>query len=371
MFAVVNLACMLAAQPDYGAIEREAMRQRIAEDRIRARFLRREEGSVLDGLAEIDQALSDGRQALLQLGDAAAALEVDVARSDAARIESRAELDQLRRRIAVRMAAMVRFRKSRLTDLLARARSMSVARRLRDGLRFAAQHDAALVRSAKAAKAAADRHASALRIQRTQLAANRAQTEAALAESEGLRLERAAFLEVVRTERKLTERLTAEIAAAEKKLDSQAGVVHGLIPPPPPRSGGFARQRGRLRWPVAGLVEATFGKQVDVLSNLVLVHSGIDIRAPFGEPVRAVFAGNVAESTWVPGFGNVVVLEHGQRWYSIYAHLDQAEVDSRDRVVRGEILGTLGESDSDKGPYLYFELRRRRTAVDPLVWLAP
>ncbi len=368
---LVNLACILVAQPDYGAIERDAMRARVADERVRARVLRGKEGSILEGLDQIDQQLVAGRTDLVELTDAAAALEVERVRTSSAMQASRAELATLRAAIGRRMASMMRLRKRRLTDLVASADSMGVARRVRDGLRHVADHDGRLLRRARTARAASDRYATELTRKQEALAENRVATERAMADGEVLRAERAALLEIIRNERQHTERLAGELSRAAKKLDRESDVIRGLLPPPPPRRGGFDRQRGRLPWPVTGRVEATFGKLVDVSSKLILVHHGIDIRAPFGVNVRAPFGGRVAESTWVDGFGNVLIIDHGQRRYSLYGHLDQVDVSPGDIVEAGQIVATLGDSGSDKGAHLYFGIRRRRTAVDPLVWLAP
>lgn len=130
------------------------------------------------------------------------------------------------------------------------------------------------------------------------------------------------------------------------------------LPAPSAFDGSFA-------WPLKGRVISRYGKKAGGLVN-----DGVNIAAPRGTPVHAaadgvvVYAGNGIE-----GFGNLVMVKHGDNWISAYAHADAFWVDRGDRVKRGDKIAEVGQTGSVDKPQLHFELRRGRRAVDPLAHL--
>jgi septal ring factor EnvC (AmiA/AmiB activator) len=118
------------------------------------------------------------------------------------------------------------------------------------------------------------------------------------------------------------------------------------------------------------VVEVGFGKVVNPLFNTVTVQKGLDIRAPEGAPVRAVAAGTVVYAGWLRGYGNLLILDHGGGYHSLMAHLATLGPAPGAEVQAGEEVGTVGDTGSLKGAYLYFEIRKSGQAVDPGPWLA-
>jgi septal ring factor EnvC (AmiA/AmiB activator) len=136
-----------------------------------------------------------------------------------------------------------------------------------------------------------------------------------------------------------------------------------------PEPAGFGALRGKLPLPAAGHVEVAFGKLVHPKFNTVTVQKGLDIRAPAGAPVKALAPATVAWTGWLGGYGNLVVLDHGGGYHTIYAHLAEMLRPVGARVFPGEVVATVGDTGSLKGAYLYFEVRRRGLAVDPMPWV--
>ena len=81
------------------------------------------------------------------------------------------------------------------------------------------------------------------------------------------------------------------------------------------------------------------------------------------------FAGQVRRAEWIRGFGVVVILDHGDRYFSVYAHLDHFQVVVGEMVTTGQVIGAAGETGSMSGPYLHFEIRHQGQPVDPLDWV--
>ena len=136
-------------------------------------------------------------------------------------------------------------------------------------------------------------------------------------------------------------------------------------------SSGFRARKGQLSFPTKGLVEVGFGKVVNPRFNTVTVQKGIDIRAGEGTEVHTIGAGTVVYAGWLKGYGNLVIVDHGSNYHSLYAHLANSQVEVGNAVEEGEALGQVGDTGSLKGSYLYFEIRKAGQAVDPLPWLKP
>lgn len=161
-------------------------------------------------------------------------------------------------------------------------------------------------------------------------------------------------------------RLIADLEQSERELSEMMAELSGAA-----GLSGFGALRGHLPYPVEGLVEAGFGRVVNPRFNTVTMHKGLDLRAPAGAPVRSVGPGVVVFSDWLKGYGNLVIVDHGDEYHSLYAHLDGRRVGRGAAVEEGDLLGGVGDTGSLKGAFLYFELRRRGRAIDPLPWLEP
>ena len=127
--------------------------------------------------------------------------------------------------------------------------------------------------------------------------------------------------------------------------------------------------KGALPWPAPGRVRTTFGRHKHPRFDTYTLHNGIEIDAPVDTPVQAVHDGTVAFADQFLGYGLLVILDHGGKNYTLYAHLAEARVAPGQRVPEGGVVGTVGSS-SVEGPGLYFEVRSQGKPQDPLEWLS-
>ncbi len=136
-----------------------------------------------------------------------------------------------------------------------------------------------------------------------------------------------------------------------------------------PGSRGVLLQKGRLILPVTGKIVSRFGIKQSGDYKSFTFQSGIDIRGDQGEPVRSVFRGEVVFAKWLKGYGNMAIIDHGDHFYTVYAHLQEIFRKKGDAVDTGEVIATLGDTGSLKGVCLHFELRHHGQPVDPVEWL--
>src|SRR4029453_16838876 len=117
---------------------------------------------------------------------------------------------------------------------------------------------------------------------------------------------------------------------------------------------------GMFRWPVNGPVSSGFGRRFGEW------HSGVDIKAPPGEPIRAAAAGTVLFSGWRSSYGRVVEIAHADGFITVYAHNLRNSVKAGDRVQPGTVIGAVGRAGRAAGNHLHFEVRRQGWAQNPL-----
>jgi murein DD-endopeptidase MepM/ murein hydrolase activator NlpD len=122
-------------------------------------------------------------------------------------------------------------------------------------------------------------------------------------------------------------------------------------------------------WPLEGRVGSSFGQRQDPINGEGAFHSGIDIDAPYGTPVRATADGDVTGASMGAGYGRQVVLDHGHDVLTVYGHLSAIAVMPGQHVDRGQVIGYVGQSGRATGPHLHYEVRVHNVPVNPHKYL--
>jgi septal ring factor EnvC (AmiA/AmiB activator) len=131
----------------------------------------------------------------------------------------------------------------------------------------------------------------------------------------------------------------------------------------------FRAYKGLLKMPVKGKIASLFGKFKNNRYQVLNFRSGIEIQAERGEPIAAVYAGKILYADWFKGYGNMIIIDHGDNYYTVYAHIEEAFKSTGDAVEAGEVIATVGDTGSITGPKLYFEVRHHGKPLDPMQWL--
>lgn len=162
---------------------------------------------------------------------------------------------------------------------------------------------------------------------------------------------------------KQTQELRAKQAEAKRKESAAKGKV---IPPQRAAYSG-----GRLEWPVpaSSTITDVFGYRIDPIKNVRKLHKGIDIGAPKGTAIVAADDGDVLIASWVSGYGNTVVIDHGNGLLTWYGHMSRITVGEGDSVKRKDKIGEVGSTGDSTGNHLHFEVRQGDNASDPMPYL--
>ena len=337
-----------------------------------------------DQLRETESGISDLNRSLRDLGETRA-------RAEAAAADLERQAQQLEARIAAQQGQLGRLlyrqyaagEADALPLILSGADPNQVARDLHY-LDLLAQAKASLLLSLREALANKE-------ILRREV---KAKHEELLAIEQRRNQERAALLKQQRQRQEILGRLATRIKAQraemsvlkrdEKRLGSLIAGLARIVarpapaPRPPPKkgrsaapanySGDFAKLKGKLRLPLRGELGNRFGTPRGEGAGS---WKGLFIRAAEGSEVHALAAGRVVFADWLRGFGNLLILDHGDAFLSVYGNNQALLRQVGDNVKGGETLATVGSSGGNPQSGLYFELRHQGLALDPLKWVSP
>ncbi|MBI3075954.1 MAG: peptidoglycan DD-metalloendopeptidase family protein [Deltaproteobacteria bacterium] len=334
------------------------------------------ESGVIAELHQTEQVLRTEQEALAQvqarLAEVGGRLTEGQVRLQVLRTREAA----LRRQLRERLAARYKFGEAGTAQLFFSAASYSELAQRQKFMEIILQHDRALLD-------AYEREAAALQevqqgIARThqdldQLSREREARRRAVARERTRKLQ---ILRAVRREKEVhlaalkgLEEAARDLQGLIKKLEEEARRRALETPPPQVAGKGFSAWKGALSYPVRGRVLSPFGRREDPTFGTVTFQKGIEIAAPLGAEVRAVFSGRVLYADWFKGYGKMLIIDHGGHYYTLMAHASQLLKRAGDTVRKGEVVALVGDTGSINGPKLYFEIRYFGTPMDPLEWL--
>ena len=353
-----------------------------AQDNVRHEYAKakRDQRELLDSMLEIERKLVAVEQDLLKLQETADEHEQSRIRHSDELAAAQASLDRLQEDIGARARALYRINRRGFARIVFSAEDPGDLRKTGRYLEALLNEDDARtqkvveqlqIKEAALERIETDRSAlsalqAELRLKEADLVNQQAKMATAKADVETrLGLAEAAMQVRERGRTQLSDRLPQQ--GAEPSTSSPAEVASS---PSTSQRKSFAQQQGSLPWPTTGTVMRGFGRSQNPANGSRDQNDGIDIKAAFGTPVRAVADGVVNHTGYVDGFGLVVVLEHDS-YATVYAHLGRIQVSRGASVDQGDPLGLVGETGviDGGGPRLHFEVRYHQSPQNPLQWL--
>jgi septal ring factor EnvC (AmiA/AmiB activator) len=385
-------AIVLAAPADAKKENLKAVQERIKSLRRDVSAAEKSRDSVADQLRATDTAISDTNRNLLKLAADRSAVEARLQdlENQAQRLgqQTSAQQTQLARLLNRQFAggnadALALLLAGRDPNQVARdayflAQLAHAKANLIEDLRSAADQRQRLADAAREQHAQLDDIARRQEASRAQLLAQKKKRAAALAQLTGrIRSQKQEIASLRRDEQRLAS-LIEKLATARKKPPPRAGKKVGAGETAkkgapagksydPGRVGGaFAALRGKLKMPVAGQIASYFGS---ARADGGMTWKGLFIRAPEGEQVHAVAAGTIVFADWLRGFGNLLIIDHGDDFLSVYGNNESLLGAAGATITAGQVIAAAGNSGGNAESGLYFELRHRGQAFDPLKWI--
>lgn len=370
------LACLalVAAPGSAGQQDRKARTQADLEavnsriERIRQQVQRDavEKDRLNKDLRAAERSVSDARGALAEVQKERAERTAELRRLSRERSRREAEREKTRESLAAQVRAAYLMGRNEPLKLLLNQRNPAEFGRNLAYYGYFGRLRADQIKAITENIAEIDELSSKIEEEEAMLAKLEEQRAAGLAELDTARQQRGRVLaNLERESRNRTaslRRLEQQQAQLERLLRELDRALADSAPIDP--NDPFARLQGKLAWPVAGKVTARFG---ETRAGTVR-WNGLLIAADRGSPVKAVHAGRVVYSDWLPGMGLLIIVDHGGGYLSLYGHNETLFRQSGAAVDAGDTIAAAGDSGGRSQSGLYFEIRRAGKPVDPAPW---
>ena len=361
--------------------ELDEIRRQAAEKRRAAAALKPRETRAIGDLRRTERELSSSRGRLRKLQQRRQSLgaQLEVTRANLER--SIVTLEAQRARLRTRLRGMYMTGPARELEYLLSTGSFAQLLTRWDFLNMVAEQDRILLEDVRDQKEEVEAAQQRLEGNLTEVQVVQQRTSQESQKLASLRSEKAKTVKNIQSERQSYEAAAAELERTAKRIQSllaqlerrrreEAAKARTEGRNPQPYSGDFAKGLGQLDWPVRGSVVGQFGIETHPRFGTQIRNDGIDISAPIGTSVVAVAKGRVdfANDDY-EGLGGMIVLNHGDGYFTVYSHLDAVLVGSGQEVQPGTPIGRVGDAGSLKGPILHFEVRKGSAAQNPETWL--
>jgi septal ring factor EnvC (AmiA/AmiB activator) len=350
--------------------ELQELRQEIANQRKKIQDVERKEKSELEYLRRLEREEKLTRRLLSGLTEKEEMYQEQVGqlRSDLASNEKvyRYRLDIL----AKRLRDMYKDGPRELWQELLGATDFSDLLQRYKFLTVIAENDADLVGDIREQGAEIERQEAALTEALHEVTVSRREKQGELDRLEENERKRKSVLKDLGNSKQVYQKKIEELASSEQKmLDFIGELERRRLEQAQDWSDygerDFPGLKGRLIRPVEGNTVREFGRFRHPEFGTVTFNSGIDIEARSGSPVRAVAKGRVEYVDILPGYGNCIIINHGGGYYTLYAHADRSLVAQGDKVDAGMVIAEVGPAAESP---IHFEIRKSKTALDPLEW---
>ena len=320
-------ALLLSAGPSDVADERADIQERLDAEKTAFESLGTERKSLLTLLDTLERLARESSTRAQGIERSLARIDKQLLGARAAEAAMQSALREQQHRLGPRLAALYRLQKKDALGFLLSASDFATLLKRQRAMKTLVQRDvdaldelALLGRAGRLAVRRSERLESSAQQYLKALRAEQAVGRARLARFNELLL-------TVQAEQNSRSRVIAELEASEREL---AALVTDLASNS--AVTGFRARKGKMPFPASGLVEVGYGKVVNPRFNTVTVQKGIDIRAPLGTKVNAVGIGTVVFSGWLKGYGNLVIVDHGSNYHSLYGHLANSQVEVGNEV---------------------------------------
>ncbi len=354
--------------------ELEKVQEEIQAHRKRSKELEKKETSILKRLSALEREIELSGKLLRELERRETLLTEQIDSLKTSITWETGVLAQRRSQLGTRLRQLYKREPHFSWGMLLGSEGVQTMLRRYKFLRLVAERDAKLLREVRERKDALEHEQAVLTEaladvatlkatrseERTRLKRGKKQRVAMLKRT---RNEKTRHVQAIRDLEKAQEELKDLIASLDKKRLEEARRPGGL-------EGEFAKLKGRLIRPVDGKVIRSFGKNRHPKFGTVTFNSGIDIQAPPGTPVRAVAGGVVEFVDWIAGYGKCIILNHGDGYYTLYAHISEVFVQAGQNISNGEVIAEVGDTGSLNGYVCHFEIRHSKEALNPTAWFA-
>lgn len=349
--------------------EMEAVRNELEARRYEYERLGREERDQLERLRDIEEQIALSGKLIFKIEKEIARLTNSIADKERELRKTRGTLDSKRSILYRRLRHIYKVgRKLEWTEVLLSRNPTEALSAIRH-MRAIATYDRNLIETSRDLAESISDVLRKLRNDKDRLKVLKGESESELGQRESALQARIRLLRKLRKDKSVVAR---SLEMLQEDYGQMSGIFDDLQSKEEealtPEIVGLADKKGDLIWPVYGKIVRGFGVISDK-RGIKLTNPGIDIEVGYGEEVKAAAAGNVIYSSWLRGYGQFIILDHGQGYYTLYANLSDVSVDVGDSISAGQMIARAGDTGSLEGSKLHFEVRHKKEQLNPLEWL--
>jgi septal ring factor EnvC (AmiA/AmiB activator) len=352
------------------------LKKKIQEEKQRVKAIHKKESSVISQLNKMDRNLSKKEKELKVLNRKLEGVVQKVRKTNEELQLVTQSVETQEAFLEKRLVALYKFGETGMPQFFFSSNSYGEFLNSRRYLASILGQDRELVEDFRKRQTVLGSYREQLKEDERELQALKEQTEKKQAEIRKDRLQKSRLLDSVRGEKRIHLAAIKELETASAQLQTLLNRLEREIREKAkaevfiPAGKGFGTFRGKLAFPVEGRILSTFGKNENPKFNTFTVQKGIEIEAAIGAEIRAVYDGRVLYSDWFKGYGKILIIDHGEGYYTLSGHASALLKNVGEEVRGGEGVALVGDTGSLKGPCLYFEIRQRGKPLDPLEWLA-
>jgi septal ring factor EnvC (AmiA/AmiB activator) len=349
-------------QEEYKKIQEKVLEQKkkLGETQERESSILNELDSVNVNMERIETSLRKYRKTLTRIGS-----EIETVKADILRVKSRVERQKewIRRKLRV----MQRFGSSTDTlTVLLTAGDLSEMMRTWKYLESITLYEHKVLGDYRDNLKSLDEKNAKLQSLRAELQLNSERVKTKESELAERKKSKEILLSSVRKEKASHQKMLAELHEASRRL---LDLIRESSKTDSYSATGFSKLKGRLPWPVNGQVAIPYGSQKDPQFDTPVFRNGVHIRTNSAADATSVHSGKVIFAEWFKGFGQLVIVNHGGGYHSLYGNLSEIFSHVGDIIKENQVIGKVGTSGILNAPGLYFEIRYKGKPLDPTQWL--
>jgi len=350
------------------------LKKKLQEEKQRVKVIGKKESSVLSQLNKLDRTLSLKEKELKTLDKKLGILGRKVQKANEDLLLITQSIASQETFLSSRLLALYKFGDAGIPQVLFTSHSYGDLLNSRRHLASIIRQDRQLIEDYRKRQVLVGNYREQLKEDEQELQGLKNQTEQKRAEIKEDRSKKTRLLNSVRDEKRIHVAAIRELEAASAQLQALINRLEKEIRAKakveilPPAGKGLGAFRGKLPFPVEGRILSTFGKNENPKFNTFTVQKGIEIEALPGAEIRAVYDGRVLYSDWFKGYGKILIIDHGEGYYTLSGHASSLLKKVGEDVQTGEVVALVGDTGSLKGPCLYFEIRQRGKPLNPLEW---
>jgi septal ring factor EnvC (AmiA/AmiB activator) len=349
--------------------ELRRVRKDLDEKRRKAQELAGREQDLLKEIERINEEVRVNQDLLVKLGQKKAVLVKDIEMTHRELAIAEASLANATDLLNKRIVGIYKFGRGQVMEIILLSKTFADLAKRIYYLSMIANHDRELM-------SVFEERVETRRVLADHIQGRKAKIEAVEGEvkqeTRNLQLkreERDALVRRLKDKRYYYENLARRLEGASRNLETFLGELEARREEASYAGTPFEGRLGRLLWPCEGEVVSSFGVETHPRFGTIIRNNGIDIKALPGTKIRAVASGVVSFAGTLSGFGNCIILSHGQGFYTLYGHLESFMVDTGYEVREGDAIGFVGDTSVPEGPVLHFEIRHGKKPLDPGPWL--